>query len=66
MWTVAIKLTSLLEVRDTRGAKEAGGLIGKNYNGVIICDKAKCYFIYSSTLGNKALTCLQLAFNTIP
>jgi len=43
MWTVATKLTSLLEVRDTRGAKEVEELIGKDYNGVIICDRAKCY-----------------------
>ena len=40
---VATKLTSLLEVRDTRGAREVETLIGKDYNGVIICDRAKCY-----------------------
>ena len=50
MWTVATKLTSLLEVRDTRGAKEVEALIGKDYKGIIICDRAKCYLKYKRQL----------------
>ena len=46
MWTVSTKLTSYLEARKTRGTVEIKALVGEDYDGVIVSDRAKCYEPY--------------------
>ncbi len=48
MWTVSTKQTSYLEARKTRGTIEIKSLIGEDYNGTIVCDRAKCYEPYKN------------------
>lgn len=43
LWTVATKQTSYIEARKTRGTVEVKGLLGNEYKGTIVCDRAKCY-----------------------